>query len=678
MCRFIFPPRRRPLSNSWSITIDGALNEARTKPSPPPVSPVKSVLDSAEERASKAEAEHRQTQAQVASLKLELAAAEAAVVQVRASCEEKIKKYDADLIYSGQTAGSLRRQLSDAVEEKARAVAAAEQASQQEQTYRTAISNLQSSIESAQKRNDTLQLEMKLTKEELSNVIQSMNQSAALSTSRIAELDSALSQASATVKEQAGVISMLQTECRMKEESLASAAANITSWTELCAGLKRQIDDVRISESCAREACRVEVEAAVSQVKIAEDLVLQVQTECCAALKARADADASAAAQAKSDSSALKRAEAQAREHDDIVSSLRKELESLKDVQSRLQAESIARVVLEKKCAAAEACASAAVSEERAKSSECESLKAQLDRAIQSANASASIKDSLKDQIENLSAQLLRVGQDNHAKTSALQTECDSLKEKLAEAFLREKEQSATNDALKFQLAKLTCTDFQEREEITSLKSLLDESNSQTTQLKEHMDALREHVAKAAHARVIQEEAYTALSHELEALQNENRELKSKVTAFSLEQMTNTGLKAQIKRLEDDKKTLQGHVDSLMESTRLALQADSALAAAQAQLEPSIEAARRYKSLVDEMRIRLDEAMEATAALVTQAEDSSIENASLKEQVVILKEHVRAIIYLINYRISRLLLRLCSCPLERQLPRMPCSTFLAS
>lgn len=636
------------------------------------------MLDSADERASKAEAEHRQTQAQVASLKLELAAAEAAVAQVRASCEERIKKYDADLIYSGQTAGSLRRQLSDAVEEKLRAVSVAEQASQQEQAYKTAISNLQSSIQSAQKRNDSLQFEMNSAKEELSSVIQSMNQSAAVSTNRIAELESALSQASATIKEQATVISVLQTECRMKEESLASAAANITSWTELCAGLKRQIDDLRISECCAREACRVEVEAAVSQVKIAEELVLQVQTECCAALKARADADASAAAQAKSDSSALKRAEAQAREQDDIISSLRKELEYLKDVQSRLQAESIARIALEKKCVAAEACASAAVSEERAKSSECESLKAQLDRAIQSANASASIKDSLKDEIQNLSAQLLHVGQDNQLKASALQTECDSLKEQLAEALSREKEQSASNDALKLQLAKLTSAGFQEREENASLKSSLDESKSQTTQLKEHLDALREHVAKSAHARVIQDEAYTALSNELDVLQNENRELKSRLTAVSLEQTSNVGLKAQIKRLEDDKKTLQGHIDSLMESTRLALEADSALAVAQSQLEPSIEAARRYKSLVDEMRIRLDEAMEATASLVTQAEDSSVENASLKEQVVILKEQVSAIINHIKHRISRLLLRLCSCPLERRPPRVPCSTFLES
>ena len=52
-----------------------------------------------------------------------------------------------------------------------------------------------------------------------------------------------------------------------------------------------------------------------------------------------------------------------------------------------------------------------------------------------------------------------------------------------------------------------------------------------------------------------------------------------------------------------------------------------------------MEAAQRYKAQLDEMRIRLDEATEATASLSTQADDYSRENAALKEQVICLLVH---------------------------------------
>ena len=59
----------------------------------------------------------------------------------------------------------------------------------------------------------------------------------------------------------------------------------------------------------------------------------------------------------------------------------------------------------------------------------------------------------------------------------------------------------------------------------------------------------------------------------------------------------------------------------------------------EAQVGPSMEAAQRYKAQLDEMRIRLDEATEATASLSTQADDYSRENAALKEQVICLLVH---------------------------------------
>ena len=59
----------------------------------------------------------------------------------------------------------------------------------------------------------------------------------------------------------------------------------------------------------------------------------------------------------------------------------------------------------------------------------------------------------------------------------------------------------------------------------------------------------------------------------------------------------------------------------------------------EAQVGPSMEAAQRYKAQLDEMRIRLDEATEATASLSTQADDYSRENAALKEQVICMLVH---------------------------------------
>jgi chromosome segregation ATPase len=613
--------------------------------------PVKSSAESADERASKAEAEVLKALAEVASLKLQLESAEAAVAKAHASCEEKIKKYDADLIYSGQTAGSLRRQLCDAVEEKVRAISIADQSSQREETYKSTIASLQSSKEDAHRRNTALELELTATKQELSNVNQSSKLSMASSMKRIAELDSALSQANATVQRQTALISELQAECGIKEESIASASANITSWAEHCAALQRRIDEVRFSEAAVRESARIEVEAAATQVNIAEGIVQQMQTECCAALKARAEADA----QAKSDSIALNKAEAQVRKFDDIVSALRKELEDS---------------------------ASIAASQHTAISFECESLKDQLERAIQSANASASAKDSLKAEVDKHSVQLHHLQQENSAKVTALQKECDSLntqleslKGQLERAIQSANASASAKDSLKAEVdkqsaqlhhlqqensAKVTALQkeceslktqlehslsrenafFIEKSDSVSLRSAADESKAQITQLNEHLQALREHVSKAAQARVIQDEAYAALSDELDALRNENRDLKATSTSISLEHTTNIALKASIKRLEDDKKTLQGHVDSLIESAQLAVKADKALVKAHAQIEPSLEAARRYKSQADELHIRLDEAVEATASLATQADDLSVENASLKEQVVMLKDQV--------------------------------------
>ncbi len=612
----------------------------------PPVLSVKTAVDSAssDERASKAEAELLKALDDVSSLKLQLGAAESEVAKTLASCEERIKKYDADLVHSGQTAASLRRQLSDAAEEKARAIADAGRASQQEATYKTAIANLQSSMKSAQHRIDSLQCELNDTKQRLSDAIQCSTQSTASSSKRIGELDSALFQANATIQEQAALISALQAESKSREESLAAASANITSWTEHCAGLKRQIDELRISEASLRETARFEVETAAYKVNIAEDMVRQMQTECCAAQKAKAEVEASSAAQAKSHSLASKLADEQARTHGDAVAALRKELEQFKDVHSRFEAESVARIALEKKCAAAEDIASTTSSEQRALIDERESLKGQLERAIQSANASALARDSLKAEVDKLSAQLHGIRRDYSVQVSALQNESDSIRADLAHVLAREKEQAAAIVMLTSQITNLSSANMQEKEDSASLKIAADESAAQIAQLKEHLAALRDHVAQAAHARVVQDEVNAALSAELETLQKENCQLKEGLTESSLEEKTNADLKAQIKRLQDDKKTLQGQVDSLMESAKLALQADRALAATQAQVEPSMEAARRYRGQVDEMRIQLDKSIEATASLSTQVEDLSSENAVLKEQVVILKDQVNYIL----------------------------------
>jgi chromosome segregation ATPase len=191
------------------------------------------------------------------------------------------------------------------------------------------------------------------------------------------------------------------------------------------------------------------------------------------------------------------------------------------------------------------------------------------------------------------------------------------------------------------QLAQSASAVFQQKEEIASLRSVLDESKAQITQLNEHLEGLREHIAKSAQARVIQEEAHSALFDELVALQKENRQLKAAVAAIESDQATLIVLNAQNKRLEDDKTILQGQVDLLIESSRMALSADKARAAAQAQVESSIADTQRYKSQLDEMQIRLGEAMEATASLVSQAENASVENVILKDQVISLIDYLQ-------------------------------------
>jgi chromosome segregation ATPase len=601
-------------------------------------------LERANERATNAEAEHRKALAEIESLKLQLQAADAAIANAHASCEQKIKKYDSDLVYSGQTAASLRRQLSDAIEEKARAVAVADEVSKQEFSYKTTIANLQSSKDSALSRNTALQLELKTVKDDLSNAVQSCSELAASSSTRIAELATALSEADATIREQSNRISMLQKECQIKEDSLASASANITSWSELCASLKRQIEERRISECSFRENVRLELEEAAFKVQAAEDLVKKTQTECSAALKAMAQTEASAVAQAKSDSSALKTAEDQILKHMIDISALRVELENVKGIQLRLEAETSARIALEKRCAAAEESASTSVStvstELQAMRDECDSLKAQLHRAVQSSNASASAKDSLKAEVDQLSAQLHIVHQEMAANQKASKKECESLKAQLTQALAREKEHVATKDALTAQLAMSSSAVIQERGASESLRTESDESRIQIAQLNEHIEELRVHVAKAAQTRLVQDEACAALKNDVSALQLENRELKASLEAFEVNQVANAGSQAQIKRLLDDKKALQEQVESLMHSAKVAIEAENARVAAQDLADQSAKAAQRYKCQIEEMRIRLDETTEATASLTLQAERLSLENTSLKEQVVFLKEQV--------------------------------------
>jgi chromosome segregation ATPase len=600
--------------------------------------------ESADERVSKAESEHRRVLAEISSLKLQLQAADAAVASAHASCEQKIKKYDSDLVYSGQTAASLRRQLSDAVEEKARAVAVANEVSSQELTYKTTISNLQSSKDVAQRKNAEMQLELQTTKESLSRAVESYDQLNASSSKRIAELVTTLSEADATIRDQSIRISSLQAEFQMKEDSLAAASANITSWSELCASLKRQIEEFRISESSVRENVRLELEDAASKVKIAEDILHKTQNECCAALKAMSQAEALAVAQADSDRIALKAAEAQALKNEDALSAIRSELQNFRSIQSCLEAETAARIALEKKCAEVEESASSSVStasaEQKALSLECESLKAQLHRAIQSANASASAKDSLKAEVEKLSAQLHHVHQEIAAIHNAAKKECDSLSAQLAQASVREQELVAAKDALTSQLAELSSAVLQERGEAASFRNMSDESKAQIAQMNEHIEELRAHVAKAAHSRLIQDETCAGLTSELDALQRENRELKVSLEAFERNKTSDIGSKARIMRLEDDKRTLQEQVESLMDSARMAIEANCAREAAQDQVEHGRNTAQTYKTQVDEMRIGLDEAMEATASLATQAEHLSLENSALKEQVTVLKDQV--------------------------------------
>jgi chromosome segregation ATPase len=389
---------------------------------------------------------------------------------------------------------------------------------------------------------------------------------------------------------------------------------------------------------------RLELEDAASKVKIAEDILQKTQNECCAALKAMSQAEALAVAQAHSDRIALKAAEAQALKNEDALSALRSELQDFKSIQLRLEAETTARIALEKKCAEVEESASSSVStvsaEQKALSIECESLKAQLNRAIQSANASASAKDSLKAEVAKLSAQLHDVHQEMAAIQNATKKECDSLYAQLAQASAREREHVAAKDALTSQLAELSSAVLQGRGEAASSRNVSDESKAQIAQLNEHMEELRAHVAKAAHARLIQDETCAGLTSELGALQRENRELKVSLEAFERNKTSDIGSKARIMRLEDDKRTLQEQVESLINSARMAIEANSAREAAQDQVEHGRNTAQSYKTQVDEMRIQLDEAMEATASLATQAEHLSLENSSLKEQVNILKDQV--------------------------------------
>ena len=664
--RYLFPPRR-PLSKAWSVTIDGALaqlkNAAPVAVSPPEI-PAMSPVDAANDRAARAEAEHRRALDEAASLKKQLESAQAALASVHASCAEQIKKYDTDLIQSGKTAGSLRRQLSDAVEEKLQAVAAAEHALKQEQIIKDTVANLKSSIESADRRNTALQLELKVTKDDLASSVQSLSQLTASSSKHIAELESNLSAANATAKEHSARISSLQGECKIKDDSLSSASANITSWTELCAGLKRQIDEVRISECSAREAARLESEAAFSKVKIAEELVHRMQTERSAALQAKAEAEASAAAQEKSGTSAVKAAEAQAKKMEDTSSALRHQLEAFEGIQSRLEAAAAARTASDKKCAAAEAAAAAAATALNANAEELESIKGQLQRAIQSGNASTIAKDALKDQVFKLTSQLQQIQQDGALKLTAkqeehsgqvqliqreasaqlvaIQKERDALKMQLEQASLSAKEFAASKDALTFQLTKQASVILQERQESAMLRSISDESKAHITQLNEHIEGLRTQLAKAAQAQLAKDEATAALKVQLINLEIESQAFKAKQAALMLsasDEKINNELKAQNKRLQDDKKTLEEQVKSLMDSTRVALSAESARVAAEAQVGPSMEAAQRYKAQLDEMRIRLDEATEATASLSTQADDYSRENAALKEQVICLLVH---------------------------------------
>ncbi len=606
-------------------------------------------MKSANERASKAEAELRAALADIASLKLQLQAADAAVAGVRASCEQKIQKYDSDLIYSGQTAASLRHQLSDALEEKARAVAVADEVSKQELTYKTTIANLQSSKDGALSRNAALQLELKTVKDELSIAMQSCSELTASSSKRITELLTALTEADATIRDQNIRISTLQSDCKIKEDALASTSANITSWSELCASLKRQVEEHRISESSVRENVRLELEEAALKVQIAEDLVKKTQTECCAALKAMAQAEASAVAQAKSDSNALKAAEDQALNYLIEISALRDELENFKGIQSRLEAETFARIALENRCVAAEESASSAMSaisaELKVMREECESLKAQLHRSVQSGNASASAKDSLMAEVDKLTAQLELVHQESSANQNASKNECNLLKAQLAQALARENELVAAKDVLLSQVALASSTVMQEKGASELLRNTTDENNSQIAQLNEHIEELRAHVAKAAHARLIQEEACAALASDVSALRTENRELKASLEEFEAGKSANISSQAQIKRLQDDKKSLQEQVESLMHSARVAIEAESARVAAQNLVEQNVKAAQHYKSQVEELRIQLDEATEAAASLAAQAEHSSLENVSLKEQVAVLKDQVMTLVF---------------------------------
>ena len=95
---------------------------------------------------------------------------------------------------------------------------------------------------------------------------------------------------------------------------------------------------------------------------------------------------------------------------------------------------------------------------------------------------------------------------------------------------------------------------------------------------------------------------------------------------------------SKLESMESALAAVQSH--SIKEQAALYVALDSeATIFTEAQAGPSMEAAQRYKAQLDEMRIRLDEATEATASLSTQADDYSRENAALKEQVICLLVH---------------------------------------
>jgi chromosome segregation ATPase len=433
-------------------------------------------------------------------------------------------------------------------------------------------------------------------------------------------------------------------EVLAKDQHLASAAATISSRDELLACLKKQLDELHISECSAREIVRIEIESASSKVKAAEDFVQQMQNECCAALKAAAESEACAAAQAKSNFSALKAAEAQALHREGIVSTLRKEVEELEHVKSRLDSETNSRMALERKLADAEAFASTSASSAANKLStlneEIQLIQSQLQLATQNANSSAQAKDALQVEIGKLTSQLHEIQRENSAKEAAVQRECNSLKGQLAQASGRLEEYIAVEASLSSQLTKSLFDVVQEKQENARLRSALEESNSQIIQLNEHIGELRAHIAHAAHARTVQIEDIAVLSDELAAMRNEKLQMQAALSTSALDQATISQLHFQIRRLEEDKLTLERHVETLMDAARVALASEISRHAVQPEGQPSRATAQQSQQEFEDLRVRHDEAVEATASLSTQADDLSLENAALKAQVSALKDEV--------------------------------------